>query len=263
MGATPRSGARPALGEVAVAGAAGAELLLQVSGERLIGVLPAAVVTYLVLAHRDRQPVLAMAGFCALFCFEALVLGVAEQITALLVWAAVACAVGRLPLRRALVGLVLGFLPLVVFKVAEPGRDWLDFAPSTALLVLAAWFVGRVLDRRASEPRAIDEAVSSSEELANQTAGHDRHARLTVLSGREQEVLELLASGMTNPEIAAALCVSRATVKTHVSHILSKLGVEDRVQAAVLAVGHPRGPEAPPGPSSTTTAQDSGWTDRG
>ncbi|MDO2935999.1 response regulator transcription factor [Paeniglutamicibacter sulfureus] len=55
------------------------------------------------------------------------------------------------------------------------------------------------------------------------------------LTRREREVFELIALGRSNPEIAAGLFLSEATVKTHVGHILAKLNARDRVQAVVIA----------------------------
>lgn len=58
------------------------------------------------------------------------------------------------------------------------------------------------------------------------------------LTQREREVLNLIAQGRANKEIAAQLCISEKTVKTHVSNILSKLQMTDRTQAALYALRH-------------------------
>jgi DNA-binding NarL/FixJ family response regulator len=60
-------------------------------------------------------------------------------------------------------------------------------------------------------------------------------ARLAPLSDRERDVLALIGAGRSNPEIAAALFISPATVKSHIRHILAKLDLRDRPQAIVLA----------------------------
>jgi DNA-binding NarL/FixJ family response regulator len=72
--------------------------------------------------------------------------------------------------------------------------------------------------------------------VAVEAGQHQRaRARLTALSDRETEVVRAVASGLSNAEIAAALLMSVATVKAHVSSILSKLGLDNRTQIALLA----------------------------
>ena len=86
--------------------------------------------------------------------------------------------------------------------------------------LLAPSVTRRLLDRVASRlPPAQDNAIPALAELTD----------------REMEVLKLLARGLSNAEIAEKLVVSETTVKTHVSRVLAKLDIRDRVQAVILA----------------------------
>ena len=77
-----------------------------------------------------------------------------------------------------------------------------------------------------------------AERLMREVAASTPTAHRTDLTSRELEVLRQIASGRSNKAIALELNVAEKTVKTHVSNVLSKLGVQDRTQAALYAVEH-------------------------
>jgi DNA-binding NarL/FixJ family response regulator len=85
--------------------------------------------------------------------------------------------------------------------------------------LLSPSVTGRVIDRMAKQP---------APDLADQAA-------LSELTRREREVLELVARGFSNREIAAALVVEESTIRTHTKRILMKLGLRDRVQIVIFA----------------------------
>jgi DNA-binding NarL/FixJ family response regulator len=87
-------------------------------------------------------------------------------------------------------------------------------------------------------PASQSEAIQAgADQTGISRTGRSRGAeQMESLTPREVEVLRLLSQGQTNPQIAQNLLVSRGTVKIHVQHIISKLGVSDRTQAAVRAI---------------------------
>lgn len=73
------------------------------------------------------------------------------------------------------------------------------------------------------------------EEYARRPAPHGHAVDLARLTERETQVLQLLATGKSNAELAAHLFLGEGTIKTHVSSVLTKLGLRDRMQAIVFA----------------------------
>lgn len=85
------------------------------------------------------------------------------------------------------------------------------------------------------KPFAPDELIARVRRLVVRSASGDQEALGTKLTRREEEVLHLLASGLTQKEIARQLVISSSTVASHIEHILDKLGVHSRAQAVALA----------------------------
>jgi DNA-binding CsgD family transcriptional regulator len=141
---------------------------------------------------------------------------------------------------------LLGILAYQAAIMIEVGRLYQDLALKERRLEL---FVDRFL-RLQSEQRQVgpgpNRQVGVNDVLRSTVEAYSRTLRSSPealpedggerLSARELEVLALIVEGLTNKEIASRLCLSPDTVKNHVVHIIQKLGVSDRTQAAVMAV---------------------------
>ncbi|MGH2496343.1 MAG: response regulator [Ktedonobacteraceae bacterium] len=111
-------------------------------------------------------------------------------------------------------------------QAAYKGIYQLD--PLVASKVIASLSRQQTLDS-ANQPLPVSPASSTMSDAGTLTP------RTTDLTGREVEVLRLIAKGATNREIAEQLVISEGTVKNHISNILSRLGLRDRTQAAIYA----------------------------
>ena len=104
-----------------------------------------------------------------------------------------------------------------------------DATPEELLAAIRVVAAGEALLAPAATRHLVDAFVSRP------SLGRPDARLVGELTGREREVLGLVAQGLSNAEIAASLVVSEATVKTHVARMLAKLGLRDRVQAVVFA----------------------------
>ena len=105
-----------------------------------------------------------------------------------------------------------------------------DVPPEQLVAGIRAVASGDALLAPSVTRRVIEEFVSRPPESVRTPP-----PELAELTAREAEILRLLARGLSNAEIAKELVVSETTVKTHVAHVLMKLGLRDRVQAVVFA----------------------------
>jgi len=132
---------------------------------------------------------------------------------------------------------------VVMLTVSEDAQDLFDCLRSGAVgYLLKNMDVDALVDslRRAHEGDSVvsPEMTSKLVQGIRVPADDPAAAAVASLSGREREVLQQVARGASNKEIARSLDLAESTVKIHVQHILRKLGLQSRVQAAVFAVEH-------------------------
>ncbi|NRQ31363.1 response regulator transcription factor [Nonomuraea sp. NN258] len=116
-------------------------------------------------------------------------------------------------------------------RAGAAGFLYKDVDPPALVQAVRAVHGGQVL----LAPEAAEAMMTSGPASGN---GSSPAPAPVPLTEREREVLALIAAGRSNREIARSLAVAEKTVKTHVSNVLMKLGVQDRTQAALYAVKH-------------------------
>jgi DNA-binding NarL/FixJ family response regulator len=144
----------------------------------------------------------------------------------------------RLPRDRVLILTTFGLDDYIVDALRAGASGFLTKDAPAADLVAAvrAIAAGDAVLSPAVTRRLLDRVGARLPATAR--GGRDAADGLAELTDREREVLHLIASGLSNGEIAAALVVAEPTVKTHVSNVLGKLGLRDRVQAVIFAYEH-------------------------
>lgn len=108
-----------------------------------------------------------------------------------------------------------------------------DIPPDELVRAIQEVYLGNV-QLHPQAAKQLMSAVAAQEVTLNRFVGGSQ----SELTGREQEVLSLIAGGLSNREIAHKMFISEKTVKTHVSSILGKLQLDDRTQAAIYALKH-------------------------
>ena len=138
----------------------------------------------------------------------------------------------RMPRRRVLILTTFGLDDYIVDALRAGASGFLlkDARPQELVGAVRAVAAGDAVLSAPVTRRLLDQIAHRLPAPVPRTDGV-----LASLTEREHEVLRLLAGGLSNAEIATALTVSEATVKTHVSNLLGKLGLRDRVQAVILA----------------------------
>ncbi|MDT4877520.1 HTH-type transcriptional regulator MalT [compost metagenome] len=101
--------------------------------------------------------------------------------------------------------------------------------------------MGKLFSMFRSQPAAADTGQAALAPAAEARLGAKADPGIDKLSAREREILALIARGGSNKQIARDLDIAETTVKIHVQHILRKLNLSSRVQAAVYAAGHGMG----------------------